>query len=66
MKIIVNGEEKNVQSGTTVQTFLDMLDIEGRTVVVERNGEIHAHSDFRTLELCVDDQLEIVRFLGGG
>lgn len=66
MKIMVNGEEKNVQSGTTVQTLLDMLDIEGRTVVVERNGEIHAHSDFKMIELYADDKLEIVHFLGGG
>jgi thiamine biosynthesis protein ThiS len=63
----VNGEERRLPNGWSVAELLTSLEIDARTVVVERNGTIlRDRSSFASVELVADDSLEIVHFVGGG
>lgn len=64
--LTVNGETKSVPSGTTISALLEQLGLQGGKVAVERNRAIAPRSSFPTQELEPGDQIEIVRFVGGG
>lgn len=66
MKIIVNGETREIAGETTVSELLQLLEIVGGRIAVERNLEIVPRSSFAELQLCEGDCLEIVQFVGGG
>jgi thiamine biosynthesis protein ThiS len=63
----VNGSERAIPAGWTLADLLASLELDARTVVVERNGTIlRDRSSFASLELAADDSIEIVHFVGGG
>lgn len=67
LALTVNGAVRSVPFRSTVADLLASLNLDARTVVVERNGEIvRDRSSFAALELAADDSLEIVHFVGGG
>ena len=66
MIIIVNGEQKDVAAGTTLQALLDSLELDGSTLVVQRNDDIIEQADYGQVALDERDQVELVRFVGGG
>ena len=52
--------------GANVASLLEALEITGKRVAVERNGEIVPRSQFGITLLEQGDQLEIVVAVGGG
>ena len=67
LALTVNGVVRTVPAGFTVADLLASLELDVRTVVVERNGTIQRdRSSFASLELATDDSIEIVHFVGGG
>ena len=65
--LTVNGTERSVPSGWTLAKLLESLNVDARTVVIERNRTIlRDHSSFDSLELAAGDEIEIVHFVGGG
>ena len=65
--VTVNGEERRIPEGWSLADLLASLELDARTVVVERNGTIlRDRSSFASVELVADDSLEIVHFVGGG
>ncbi len=66
MKIVVNGEGREIQDRTTVRGLIDLLDLGSGPVAVERNGEIVPRAVHATSELNDADVVEIVHFVGGG
>jgi sulfur carrier protein len=63
----VNGVERAIPAGWTLSDLLASLELDARTVVVERNAIIlRDRSSFASLELAADDSIEIVHFVGGG
>lgn len=66
MRIVVNGEEREIAEGTTVRDLLALLKIKSRAVAVERNLEIVPAAQYGKCTLCEADRLEIVTLVGGG
>lgn len=66
MKVVVNGEEREVPEGATIAGLLESMELEPGAVVVERNREIVSRDDVDGVVLEEGDRLEIVRFVGGG
>ncbi len=66
MKICVNGEFKEIQPPMTVAELLDSLNIEPGCVAVERNLEILPKEQYSKVQVAEGDELEVVRFVGGG
>jgi len=66
MRIIVNGEPREVAATLTVDGLVRELQLHGRRIAVERNGEIVPRSRHPDLPLADGDRLEIVVAVGGG
>jgi thiamine biosynthesis protein ThiS len=65
--LAVNGAERRIPEGWTLADLLASLELDARTVVIERNGTIlRDRSSFASVGLVTDDSIEIVHFVGGG
>lgn len=66
MRIRVNGTEREVDDGTTVEELLRELGLRPELVAVERNEQLVAR-ERRALELLASgDRVELVTLVGGG
>jgi thiamine biosynthesis protein ThiS len=66
MEIIVNGEQKKVEAGTSVEGYLTGLDLNLETVVIECDGDILKREEYPLRILQEGCVLEVIRFIGGG
>jgi sulfur carrier protein len=66
MKITVNGIERTCADSLPVSDLLVELNLVGRRIAVERNGEIVPRSLHTSVMLQAGDQIEIVVAVGGG
>jgi sulfur carrier protein len=66
ISVIVNGAPQRLDAGATVADLLARMDVAGKRVAVERNGEIVPKSRHRETQLADGDRLEIVVAVGGG
>ncbi len=66
MKITVNGIERTCADSSLLTDLLAELDLVGRRIAVERNGEIVPRSLHASVTLQPGDQIEIVVAVGGG
>ena len=66
MRLLVNGEERQVPPSTTVKQLLASLGLGDTLVAVERNEEIVPRAQHETTELAEGDCVEVVHFVGGG
>ncbi len=64
--IVVNGEDHEVQPGTSLAGLVAALGLVPRQIAVERNREIVPRADYERTTLVDGDHLEIVTFVGGG
>jgi sulfur carrier protein len=66
MNLVVNGEPREVEDGTTVEQLVAALGVDRRSVAVERNREIVPRSQHAATPLRDGDRVEIVTMVGGG
>ena len=66
MRLVVNGEEREVDQSTTVKELLVALGLGDTLVAVERNEEVVPRARHESTELEDGDQVEVVHFVGGG
>jgi sulfur carrier protein len=65
IEIVVNGEARRVDQGTSVAGLIAELGLAG-PVAVERNREIVPRARHAVVVLDPGDRLELVTFVGGG
>jgi sulfur carrier protein len=66
MKIICNGEQKEVAAGLKLGELILKLGLNPDTVVAEYDDRIIQRQDYDSLELSENSKLELIRFVGGG
>jgi sulfur carrier protein len=66
ISVVVNGAPQRLDAGTTVADLLARMDVAGKRVAVERNGEIVPKSRHGETRLADGDRLEVVIAVGGG
>jgi len=66
MIIKINGEELNFDKELSIKDFLETKKISADAVVVELNQNIIPLEKYQTTWLTHKDNLEILRFVGGG
>ncbi len=66
IRITVNGKAHSLQPPIDVSALLASLQLAGKKVAVERNGEILPRSAHANTLLAEGDALEIVVAVGGG
>ncbi len=66
MQIIINGEEKEINSDISIDKLIEVLNIDSKKIAIECNLEIIPRSEYSTTIISDGDKLEIVHFIGGG
>ncbi|MDZ4142785.1 MAG: sulfur carrier protein ThiS [Methylotenera sp.] len=67
MQLTINGKLQSFDEVTsTVAHLVRFLNLEGKRLAIERNGEIVPRSQFAATQLVDGDKLEIVGAVGGG
>ncbi|WP_062789512.1 sulfur carrier protein ThiS [Aquitalea pelogenes] len=66
MQLRINGEMKEFARLATVAELVQALEIGGKRIAVELNGEIVPRSQHAVMALADGDELEIVVAVGGG
>ncbi len=66
IQLSVNGQARQLEPGANLERLLQALELAGKKVAVEKNGEIVPRSRYRDTALADGDRLEIVVAVGGG
>jgi len=64
--VAVNGKRRQLPGQFTVAQLLAQIDVSGKRVAVERNGDLVPRSLHASTLLADGDRLEIVVAVGGG
>ena len=66
IQLTINGKSRSFDDDFTVANLVTRLDLEGKRLAIECNGEIVPRSQFAQTQLADGDKLEIVGAVGGG
>lgn len=66
MRIIVNGEQRQVEQGLTAARLVEQMGLGGRRIAMEVNLEILPRSQYAEHAFTDGDHIEIVHAVGGG
>lgn len=66
MRIIVNGNEKQITDPTSIAALLEMVGVHPEQVVAEHNGTILSPQQYRETFIHDGDTIELIQFVGGG
>ena len=64
--VVINGQPRTVNAGTSVAGLIGDLGLSGKPVAVERNREVIPRARHADTLLAAGDRLEVVTFVGGG
>lgn len=64
--VSINGEPRQFDNPISVATLIEQMDLTGKRIALERNGEIVPRSRFDGQLIEDGDKLEIVVAVGGG
>lgn len=64
--VVINGQSRSVNTGTTVAQLVADLGLGDRRVAVERNRTVVPRAEHASTVLAEGDRLEVVTFVGGG
>ena len=66
ISVSINGEARQFDAAISVAALLDQMQLVGKRIALERNGEIVPRGQFTQQMLADGDRLEIVVAVGGG
>lgn len=66
MNITLNGSSVEIEKQVTLIELLESKGIEHEKVIVEYNYDIIMRDDWNNTVLKEDDNIEVLRFVGGG
>jgi len=66
MEVVVNGETKQMEAGTSLAAMIENMGLDRRYLVVEYNGKPLSRDTFDEVTLAEGDRLELVRPVAGG
>ena len=67
MNIMINGNNRHLDGeNVTLSTLVITLNLTGKRLAIEKNGEIVPRSQFDVVTIVDGDKLEIVGAVGGG
>jgi sulfur carrier protein len=66
IELVVNGEPRSFPAPLTLSQLIESLDLAGKRIAIEKNGEIVPRSRHANTQLASGDRLEIVAAVGGG
>jgi sulfur carrier protein len=67
MNLLINGSPQRIEPPpSTVADLVRALNLEGKRIAVERNGEIVPRSRYAVTAVIAGDRFEVVAAVGGG
>jgi len=66
IELVINGEPRRFPAPLTLSQLVESLDLAGKRIAIEKNGEIVPRSLHADSRLASGDRLEIVVAVGGG
>ncbi|OJW42584.1 sulfur carrier protein ThiS [Thiobacillus sp. 65-1402] len=66
IELLINGEPRTFPAPLTLSQLIASLDLLGKRIAIEKNGEIVPRSQHADTRLADGDRLEIVVAVGGG
>ena len=66
MRLVINGEEREVAEGVNLSELVKILQLTPERVAVELNHQVVRRAQWVETNLAEGDRLEIVHFVGGG
>ena len=66
IELVINGETRSFPAPLTLIQLIEVLDLTGKRIAIEKNGEIVPRSQHPGMPLANGDCLEIVVAVGGG
>lgn len=66
IELVINGKTRSFPAPLTLAQLIELQDLAGKRIAVEKNGEIVPRSQHATTSLVSGDRLEIVVAVGGG
>ncbi len=66
MRVMVNGDARELRDGVTVDELVHSLGLGARRVAVEINLDVVPRNEFPQRALRDGDVVEVVQFVGGG
>ena len=66
IKITLNGEEREINSGLTIKDLVEELELDLEKIAVEKDLEIVNIDEFTQIIIDEGSKIEIVHFIGGG
>ena len=66
ISVSINGEARHFDSPISIAALLEQMQLGGKRIALERNGEIVPRGQFNQHLLADGDRLEIVVAVGGG
>ena len=64
--VSINGAQRGFPAPVTFTELLDELELAGKRLAIERNGEIVPRSAFAESRVADGDRIEVVIAVGGG
>lgn len=66
MRVVINGGEREVPAGTTLEELVALLGLAAERLAVELNLRVVRRPEWGATPLSEGDRVEIVHFVGGG
>jgi len=66
MKVIINGQTRELDEGISISSALKELSLEGKVMAAAINMEIVKQDNWNNHKLKDGDKLELLDFVGGG
>jgi sulfur carrier protein len=66
IRVMLNGSPRELPAPLTFGQLVESLDLGGKRIAVERNGEIVPRSTFDAERVREGDRIEVVVAVGGG
>jgi sulfur carrier protein len=66
MKLIINGETKDIEDNSSLQKIIRDLEIEDKVMAAAINMDIVKKDDWSSFTPKDGDKLELLQFVGGG
>ena len=66
IQLTINGQPHHFETPTNITQLIEHLELQGKRIAIERNGEIVPRSQFSEQLLADGDLLEVVVAVGGG
>ena len=66
MKILINGETKEISNELDLQELLTHFSLPLQNVAIELNKKVVRKKDWESIKVADGDKLEVIHFVGGG